>query len=64
MDINNDRLMDGLTNVKCETVIYSFMWKDDFYAYISTSIKGRLDELIIKRLDLKLWKLGMKLNRV
>ena len=63
MDINDDGCMVDLINVKCETVICSIRWKDDVHVYAFTSAKGRLDELKIRRLDLKLWKLGTKLSR-
>ena len=65
MNINDDGCVAGLTNVKRETVIHSFRWKDNIEACTFTSIKGRIDELVIRRLDLKLklWNLGMKFSR-
>ena len=64
MDINDDGCTADLTNVKGEAVIRSFRWKDDFYAYAFTSIKRRLDEVKIRRLNLKLWKLSSKFSSV
>ena len=64
MDINDDGRMANLIHVKCETVIRSFRWKKDTKAYAFTGVSWRLDEIKIRELDLKQWKLGTKLSRV
>ena len=49
MDMNNDGCTTDLKNVKGDAVIFSFRWKDNFYAYVFTSIKQRLNGVKIRR---------------
>ena len=64
MDVNNDGCPTDLALIKGESVIGSFWRKDNFEADAFTCIKWRLDEVKIRRLDLKLWKLSPEFSRV
>ena len=62
MDINNDGSMVDLADFKCEIVVRSFGQKNDLHTDALASVKWKLDEIKVRRLDLNLWKVNMKVG--
>ena len=56
--------MLDLTNIKHETVVYFLGLKYDIQDDILTGAKWRLDGIKIRRLDINLWKLSTKLDKI